>query len=372
MKRMIGGAGACLILLTAATAFGQQETAFFRIVSPAHSAITALSAGGTLSWTNGAAVGVTCTVQRATALEGAGNWVDYVRHEATNAAMALWLFDPKPPEGMALIPAGIFQMGDNLDGSTSAQPVHTVYVGAFYMDKTEVTWAKWQEVRTWAAANGYDIGSVGSGKADSHPVHSVNWYDCVKWLNARSQMEGLTACYRRGGAVYKAGEYDDITCDWSVNGYRLSTEAEWEKAARGGLSGKRFPWGDTIQHCRANYYSSTSYSYDTSPTRGYHPTFNDAVYPCTSPAGAFSPNGYGLYDMAGNVWEWCWDWYGSTYYSSSPGSDPRGPSSGACRVSRGGGWNGGAGLCRSAYRYGYGPPASRGSFLGFRPVRRAP
>ncbi|MDD4025974.1 MAG: SUMF1/EgtB/PvdO family nonheme iron enzyme, partial [Kiritimatiellae bacterium] len=127
------------------------------------------------------------------------------------AALAL---PASAPAGMALIPAGSFQMGDNLDGETSAQPVHTVYVSAFYMDKTEVTWAKWQEVRTWAAASGYDIGSTGAGKAANHPVHTVSWYDCVKWLNARSQKEGLAPCYRRGGAVYKAGQYDDIACDW--------------------------------------------------------------------------------------------------------------------------------------------------------------
>ena len=278
---------------------------------------------------------------------------------------------PTVPEGMALIPAGSFQMGDNLGGGWSGEvPVHTVYVSAFYMDKTEVTWAKWQEVRTWAAAHGYDIGSVGAGKADNHPVHSVSWHDCVKWLNARSQKEGLTPCYTVGGATYKTGN-SVPDCNWSAGGYRLPTEAEWEKAARGGLSGRRFPWGDTIQHARANYYSDSSYSYDTSPTRGCHPSYAAGGSPYTSPAGAFEANGYGLYDMSGNVWEWCWDWYGSAYYSSSPSSDPRGPSSGSDRVIRGGSWDVNASGCRSSYR-GDLTPTSRYYVLGFRPVRRAP
>ncbi|MEI7903039.1 MAG: SUMF1/EgtB/PvdO family nonheme iron enzyme, partial [bacterium] len=173
------------------------------------------------------------------------------------------------PTDMALVPAGSFLMGDSLDGISFALPVHTVYVSAFYMDKTEVTWAKWKEVRAWAAANGYDIRTVGMGKADSHPVYNVDWYDAVKWCNARSQMERKTPAYYKDAdltAVYKAGtaKYPAVLpvyCKWPAAGYRLPTEAEWEKAARGRLSGKRFPWGDTVQHSLANYFSSTSYAY---------------------------------------------------------------------------------------------------------------
>jgi len=313
----------------------------------------------TLSFTMGAAAAGTYTCKARNSLG-----------TATSQSAAVTLAS-SAPAGMALIPAGSFQMGDNLgDGWSAEMPVHTVYVSAFYMDKTEVTWSKWQEVRAWAAANGYDIGTVGAGKAADHPVHSVNWYDCVKWLNARSQKEGRTPCYRRGGAVYKVEEHDDVTCDWSAVGYRLPTEAEWEKAARGGLSGRRFPWGDTIDHSRANYYGYPSgYTYDQGYA-GYDTRYTTGGYPYTSPAGAFAANGYGLYDMAGNVWEWCWDWFDD--YPSGSVNNPRGLSAastywGSRRVLRGGGWADYADRCRSAHRtYDY--PADRHYIFGFRAV----
>ena len=345
--------------------FGQ-DTAFFRVISPANSAITAFT-GGTLVWTN-VATGVTCTVQRATTLIGPDNWVDYVQHEVTNDVMALRLFDPNSPPDMVYIPAGSFSMGDSFgEGMSGESPVHSVYISGFYMGKTEVTKAQWDEVYSWAVTNGYSFTNAGSGKASSHPVQMVSWYDTVKWCNARSEKEGLTPCYTVGGNVYRSGQ-SAPDCNWSAGGYRLPTEAEWEKAARGGLSGKRFPWGDTIQHTMANYYSTTNFTYDTSTTHGCHPTYATGGGSYTSPSGSFAANGYGLYDMTGNVWEWCWDWYGDTYYATSSSSNPHGASSGSSRVWRGGGWNYDADFCRTAYRE-FIDPDRAGFTLGFRVVR---
>ena len=254
---------------------------------------------------------------------------------------------PPVPPGFALIPAGPFQMGDQsspLVGYDTELPVHTVQVSAFYMGKYEVTKEEWDAVRTWGLANGYTDLLAGNGssvsKGANHPVHSISWYAMVKWCNARSQKEGLTPCYTVSGAIYKtAPDSAAVVCNWLTNGYRLPTEAEWEKAARGGVVGKNFPWGtDTITHSQANYCSTTYYPYDVSPTRGFHPTYAVGGYPYSSPVGSFAPNGYGLYDMAGNMWEWCWDWHGS--YSVGSQTDPRGASTGSSRVIRGGSWSG--------------------------------
>ncbi|MBU6327947.1 MAG: formylglycine-generating enzyme family protein [Verrucomicrobia bacterium] len=251
-------------------------------------------------------------------------------------------------EGFSLIPQGAFTMGDSLDGISDA-PTRTVTLDAFYMGQYEVTKAEWDAVRTWGLSNGYTDLSEGEGKASNHPIHSISWYDMVKWCNARSQMEGLTPAYYTNDAqttVYKTG-YVDVTnaqVKWTANGYRLPTEAEWEKAARGGLSGKRFPWGNTISHSQANY-SAGYYPYDLSASVNNYAT---GVSPYTSPVGAFAANGYGLYDMAGNVWEWCWDWYGT--YAPGSQTNPRGASSGSARVMRGGGWESNADSVRVTVR----------------------
>ncbi len=274
------------------------------------------------------------------------------------------------PPNMALIPAGSFTMGNSMDASEGYPdelPLHTVYVSAFYMDKYEVTKALWDEVYQWAIAHGYSFGGA-QGKANNHPAYGIYWDDAVKWCNARSEKDGQTPAYYTDAGLsarYRTGQMAPYV-NWR-SGYRLPTEAEWEKSARGGASGHRFPWADTgnITHSRANYYSFESIAYDTSPTLGYHPTFNDGVLPYTSPAGYFAPNGYGLYEMAGNVWEWCWDWYGS--YSSGPQTDPRGPTSGSRRVIRGGGWYRDAIFCRAAYR-AYDIPSGRDYNVGFRVV----
>ena len=126
---------------------------------------------------------------------------------------------------------------------------------------------------------------------------------------------------------------------------------------------------DTIQHARANYDATPGIPYDTSPTSGYHPDYHSGGQPYTSPVGVFAPNGYGLYDMAGNVYEWCWDWYDGSFYASSPDEDPRGPASGTVRVLRSGSWN--YYDCRVARR---GDPFPYIEFfsIGFRLVRAAP
>ncbi|MFC1452626.1 formylglycine-generating enzyme family protein [Verrucomicrobiota bacterium] len=278
------------------------------------------------------------------------------------------------PTGMVGVPAGSFNMGSN-EGEL---PVHSVNVGAFYMDEHEVTKALWDEVAAWATENGYDIdASDGEGKQATHPVQSVSWYECVKWCNARSEKEGMIPAYYTSDArsvVYRAGTIDVTSegVEWD-QGYRLPTEAEWERAARGGAEFRRFPWNDSdeIQHARANYNSSGNESYDTSPTHGYHPDYDSGDQPYTSPAGSFSANSYGLYDMAGNVSEWCWDWYGDTYYGSSPGTDPHGPASGLERVTRGGAWAYYGEVCRVAARR-YNSPDATASSYGFRSVLPAP
>lgn len=289
----------------------------------------------------------------------------------SNPALVSLQTQPPPPSGMALIPAGSFTMGDGLDGQPLDQPVHPVYVSAFYMDKHEVTKALWDDVYNWAILHGYSFEYGAQGKAASHPAQSMTWYDSVKWCNARSEKAGRVSAYYTSASqttVYRSGQVDVDTSwvKWNA-GYRLPTEAEWEKAARGGVSGRRFPWSNvqTISHSQANYRAMNSYPYDLSYPADFHPSFRDGGYPYTSPAGYFAANGYGLYDMAGNVWEWCWDSRGT--YSSGSQTDPRGPSPGSYRVFRGGGWYDFAFYCRSAFR-DFDFPSYRSISFGFRSV----
>jgi formylglycine-generating enzyme required for sulfatase activity len=270
--------------------------------------------------------------------------------------------------GFALIPSGSFTMGRTSGDTDSDAPPVTVNVSAFYMGKFEVTKAEWDEVRTWGSSNGFTDMETGSGRDINHPVQTVTWWDAIKWCNARSQKEGLTPCYTVNGSVMKTGTTaPDV--NWTANGYRLPTEAEWEKAARGGVSGKRFPWGtDTISHSQANYYASTNYSYDSSSSVNYyHPTYSVGGMPFTSPVGSFAANGYGLHDMAGNVWEMCWDWYGASTYVNNA-TDPLGAASGTYRVYRGGSWYSYANSSRAANRFSLAPSSSSDN-RGFRVAR---
>ena len=148
-----------------------EETQFFRVAGPTASTITAFSADGYVTWIN-APTNATFTVQSTSSLLSPTNWLDYIQVPVTNPVTTHRLYDPHPPTNMAFIPAGSFQMGDNLDGDTHARPVHTVNVSAFYLDKYEVTKELWDTVKTWAASNGYRFDNAGSGKAPNHPVQS--------------------------------------------------------------------------------------------------------------------------------------------------------------------------------------------------------
>jgi formylglycine-generating enzyme required for sulfatase activity len=262
---------------------------------------------------------------------------------------------PTIPTGMVLIHGGT---NAGMDPDFGA---YSLTVPSFYMDKYEVTKARWDEVKNWNGGNGYSYDNVGSGKAVNHPVHAVNWYDCVKWCNARSEAEGREAAYYTDAGftqTYKTGRANNVFVKVAANGYRLPTDLQWEYAARGGVPSRRFPWGDTITHSQANYYSSWSgdaprYAYDDATTQGYHPTYATGGSPYTSPVGSFGANGYGLYDMAGNVYEWCFDWYPGYGYE------------GSYRVYRGSSWGSDADYCRVAYRSGYNPD-SGWNYVGFR------
>jgi formylglycine-generating enzyme required for sulfatase activity len=287
---------------------------------------------------------------------------------------------PTLPTGMVLIPAGEFTIGDTLDGNANAVPAE-VYVSAFYMDINLVTYSQWVNLYFWATANGYDFSynyyaNSLDEKGPNYPAQAMSWYDAVKWCNARSQQQGLAPVYYTDAdltQIYDNGDVDTVYVDWSSKGYRLPTEAEWEKAARGGLSGLRFPWGDLISETNANYDGWIGYApYDLGPN-GYNPIGMEGEgYIYISPVGSFAANEYGLYDMAGNVYEMCWDWYDDNL--SSPGSpyaggtDPRGPASSPYnfRVTRGGSYFDYAPVLRCCARSYFGQSA--GVNVGFRCV----
>jgi hypothetical protein len=303
----------------------RSQAAFFRMVSTNATEITALGADGSVVWSN-AAAGGTGLIQRATTVLAPEGWIDYVQCLVTGTVMSLRLFDPSPPDGITLIPAGTNSGTDPDFGE------YSLTVPGFYMDRAHVTKALWDRVRTWAATNGYTDLPAGGGHGVSHPVFDVSWHEAVKWCNARSEMEQRPAVYRVAGEIYRAGESNTVACDFSVAGYRLPTMVEWEYAARGGLRGKRYPWGDEIDETKLN--------------------FNGTLDKTTS-AGTYPPNGYDLCDMAGNVWAWTWDWHPAHVNEY--------------RSIRGGSWHDQAFACRCGV-IGFHRPSGRNYTLGFRTV----
>ncbi len=243
---------------------------------------------------------------------------------------------------LALIPAGTFRIGNltfHPSGDSDEVPVHDVTLTRpFLIGRTEVTQAQYETVM------GANPSRFSGG---DRPVDMVTWYDAVAFCNAFSIREGLTPCYTGSG--------NDIVCDFSANGYRLPTEAEWEYACRGGAE---------TDFYTGNMTQPEAVPLDPSMVQAgwYEGNAGDS----THQVGQKKPNAFGLYDMHGNVCEWCWDRYGD--YASTPVSDPRGPTEGQYRVQRGGSWMDGAMGCRSAER-SHRRPENPSSVYGFRVVR---
>ena len=226
------------------------------------------------------------------------------REQATRPAGA-------SPDTMALIPAGAFVMGST-DGDADEKPAHEVAVKSFYMDAHEVTNAQY---KVFVEATSRPLPPFWQPELDKadEPIVGVTWYDA------------------------------QVYATWA--GKRLPTEAEWEYAARGGKRGGNYPWGNCLDTGSANFSSF-------------------GILPVMS----FSANGFGLYDMAGNVWEWCSDWYGADFYAVSPGANVSGPVTGTLKLLRGGAWYCGPDEVRVANRF-YAMPDARSFNVGFRCVK---
>lgn len=236
----------------------------------------------------------------------------------------------------------------------------TVTLYAKWCCDHEVTQGEYKAIMGTNPSN--SSSSPASGEIqDNRPVECVRWYDCLVYCNKRSIAEGLTPCYSINGKTNPSdwgtvptssnATWNAATCNFSANGYRLPTEAEWEYLARGG-----------------NTSNSGQTTYSGSNTIGDVAWYLDNSGSKTHEVKKKAPNAKGLYDMSGNVWEWCWDWYGTiTTDTASSGA-----SSGSYRVFRGGGWINDAGFCSVQYRnFNYHDPSSRGYNIGFRLVRSA-
>lgn len=378
---------------------------FFRVRAGGTTTVSSVSA----EYVTWSATGATSRFHLERSFLLSTDWWPYVSGPITASVHRTRVADLRTPMNMAYIPAGDYVRGDTYTSwwrEIRAIQVSTVWVSAFYMDRQEISKALWDEVRLWALTNGFTDLAAGSAgvwrvlvgtnyyyyeRDASHPVVMITWYDAVKWCNARSLREGLTPVYYLNSsftALYRTGWVDLATnwVNWSANGYRLPTEAEWEKAARGGLIQHNYPWPSegedllaVIEGTRANFANSGDVFESGTTPCGYY----DGGQQITNAWGQLVPgadmrNPYGLYDMAGNVTEWCWDWYSFTTYQwqvhNNDLRDPRGPPlfnpQAPYRVTRGGDWSVGITWLRCASRDIEVPWAPRW-FLGFRTVRRA-
>ncbi len=230
-------------------------------------------------------------------------------------------------EGMIYVPAGPFIMGtDDPEAKNDTRPQHTVSVDGFYLDRYETTNRQYRE---FVIATGYRA-----------PFFDASWARDFNW-------NGSDYPHGRGDYPVVLVSWHDACAYAAWMGKRLPTEAEWEKAARSGLTSQPFPYGQTIGFSQANFYKGL--------IRGKK----------ISPVGAHRPNSFGLYDMAGNVWEWCHDWYHEAYYSVSPGNNPSGPDDGFYRVFRGGSWMNDKKFLTCYYR-GRNVPDYKSTTVGFR------
>jgi formylglycine-generating enzyme required for sulfatase activity len=240
---------------------------------------------------------------------------------------------------MILVKGGTFSMG-SMKISNDESPVHNVTLKSFYIGKYEVTFIEYDTFCRLTRRGSLNDNGWGRG---NRPVIQVSWNDAIAYCNWRSQFEGLTPCYSMST--------QNVQCNFNANGFRLPTEAEWEYAARGGSESHGF------------FFSGSDYADEVT---WYHHNSDSQ----TKPVGTKMPNELGIYDMSGNVWEWCWDWYDKDYYTSSSKADPLGPISGFMNVLRGGSWSDNPRAARISNRFrNY--PVTKASIIGFRIARTA-
>ncbi len=257
------------------------------------------------------------------------------------------------PNDMVLVKGGTFEMGnvmgDNVLFEFDEERVHSVTLSDFLIGKYAVTFEEYDAFCTATGKEKPDDVGWGRGR---RPVINVSWEDAVAYCNWRSEKEGLTKVYTISGST--------VTANWQANGYRLPTEAEWEYAAREGGKKVRFGNGKDIADPKeVNFDGSAKYKEPYSVVGEFRGK--------TVPVGSLnSPNALGLHDMSGNVWEWCWDWYGD--YPAAAQTNPKGPNTGSFRVYRGGSRGSDPASVRVAYR-NYVTPVYRINFLGFRLAR---